>query len=67
MVAPEERRGVTKPWPSEGGVLQDGLKLCGGQNAACELVPFWSDNFPQLNCAEVQFRVLALQIAGGRI
>lgn len=47
----------------EGGVLQTALKMCGGQDedgTSLGAVNFWWDNFPYMNCPDVQFRVVAL-------
>lgn len=46
-----------------GGVLQTAVKMCGGlneQGVSLGAVNFWWDNFPYMNCPDVQFRVQAL-------
>lgn len=46
-----------------GGVLQTAVKMCGGQSVdgvALGPVLLWWDNFPYMNCPDVQFRVVAL-------
>lgn len=46
-----------------GGVLQTAVKMCGGQSkegVGLGAIIFWWDNFPYMNCPDVQFRVQAL-------
>lgn len=42
---------------NDGGYLPSGLKLCG---APPSVIEFWWDNFPYLNCPDVQFRIVPL-------